>query len=313
MRKILVLGGLGFIGSNIIEKLLSENDNTILVFDFPGVKNPFEDKVFMYYGDFDNEEGLERIFKTHKIDIVIHLISTTVPFESNSNISYDIEANLLPSIKLLNLCVKHNVGKIIFFSSGGTVYGIVNQEKIPENHPTNPISSHGIIKLTIEKYIQLYHYLYGINFLIVRPGNAFGPYQKSEKQGVINVFLRKIIRGEKLIIRGDGESVRDYIYVKDLAWIINELINKNINNTIVNIGSGIGLSVNELLSIIKKFAAPFEFEYIVGAKEDIPRIVLNINKLASLIDINLTSNEIGILETYNQLIKKDESQKDKSN
>jgi UDP-glucose 4-epimerase len=305
VKNILILGGLGFIGSNLIEEFLQHEDAySIIVFDFPGKHNPFGEKIRIIYGDFSNEESLKPVFSDNRIDIVIHLISTTVPASSNENIIYDIEANLIPTIQLLKLLSVYKIPEIIFFSSGGSVYGITKDEKVDENHSVFPVSSHGTIKITIEKYIHLFQQLYGIKYLILRVGNPYGPWQNSEKQGIINIFIRKMLRNEPLVVRGDGNAIRDYIFVKDLASIVHILISKEIHNEIINIGSGIGNSINQIIGALKKIVDNTAFiEYEEALQTDVPRVILDTKKLEKLISYPLCSIEEGIQKTYDSMIK----------
>jgi len=200
--------------------------------------------------------------------------------------------------------VKYNCKNIIFLSSGGTVYGHPdNMSKKKESDSKNPISSYGIIKLTIEKYLYLFNYLYGLNYLILRASNPFGEYHNNLKQGLIDVILKKVLNREIVEIWGDGTVVRDYIYIKDLVKIIVDLIEKEIQNEIINIGSGRGYSINNIIKIIQNEIGNFHLEYKDARQVDIPYIVLNINKLEKFIDINLTSIEDGIKRTYDSLKK----------
>jgi UDP-glucose 4-epimerase len=303
MRNVLILGGLGFIGSNLIEELLDHGEKyNIFIFDIPGKNNRFADKVKLIHGDFSNFESLESIFSQIRIDIVIHLISTTIPASSNEKIIYDIEANLVPTVHLLKLLVKYKVPEIIFFSSGGSVYGVTGEEKVDESHSTFPISSHGTIKLTIEKYIHLFQELYGINYLILRVGNPYGPYQSSDDQGIINVFIRKILKGEKLVVRGDGSAVRDYIYVKDVARIVRFLMEQGITNDIINIGSGKGVTINAIIDILDRITCKRnQVDFKDPLPSDVPKIVLDTTKLNNLIKIDLCNLEDGIRRTYESL------------
>lgn len=306
MKNILILGGLGFIGSNIIEEFLHHKDDyNIIVFDFPGKHNFFGGQIKVINGDFGNEANLEQVFIENKIDIVFHLVSTTVPASSNDNIIYDIEANLVPTIRLLKLLELYNIPEIIFFSSGGSIYGVTNEEKVDENHSVFPVSSHGTIKLTIEKYIHLFQELYGVNYLILRVGNPYGPYQSSDNQGIINVFIRKMLRDEKLIVRGDGSAIRDYIYVKDLAKIVHLLISKGIRNEIINIGSGIGVSINQIIDTLKKIINyKNSIEYTEAPLSDVPKIILETKKMEGMIQYQLCSIEEGIQKTVESMFDK---------
>jgi len=302
-KKILILGGFGFIGTNLTEELLKRGNYEIIIFEAKNViiQNPdLLNDVKVYYGDFHNEKEYEIIFKENQIDIVIHLISTTVPSMSNENIIYDIDSNLVNTIKLLNIMKQYQTKNIVFPSSGGTVYGILKKEH-KESDPTTPICSYGIMKLTTEKYLYLYNYIYGINFLILRPSNPFGKYHKSPRQGLINVILEKILNKETIEIWGDGSVVRDYIYIKDFVRIIVDLIEKNIQNEIINIGSGRGYSINEILTIIREEIGDFPLKYVEARKVDVPYLILNIDKLRTFLDINLMGIEEGIKKTYNWL------------
>ncbi|MFH1366673.1 MAG: NAD-dependent epimerase/dehydratase family protein [Patescibacteria group bacterium] len=297
-KNILILGGLGFIGQNLIEVLIDEYD--LVVYDRQKLS---KNQNFLYYtGDFTKKEDLERVFKENKIDLVIHSISTTIP--SSDNIVHDINSNLFGTINLLELMKMYSVPKILFISSGGTVYGLIDKNSIDENYPTDPICSHGINKLAIEKYIYLYHHLYNIDYLILRLSNPFGEYHTSDKQGLINVILKKIIKKEKITIWGDGGIIRDYIYIKDCAKIIHELIKDNISNQLINVGSGQGHSINEILAIIRNCVGNFEIANENARNFDVPKIVLDISKLKSLIKFQLTPIEEGINNTYKWLKSK---------
>ncbi len=305
-KKILILGGFGFIGTNLTEELLKRGNYDIIIFEGKKVikQNPdLFKKVKIYYGDFHNEREYEIIFKENEIDTVIHLIGTTIPSISNENIIYDIQSNLVNTIKLLNMMIQYKVKNIVFTSSGGTVYGIL-KNKHKESDPTRPISSYGIIKLTIEKYLYLYNKLFGLNYLILRPSNPFGEYHINPQQGLINVILKKIFNGENIEIWGDGSVVRDYIYIKDFVRIFIDLIEKKIQNEILNIGSGRGYSINEILTIIRKEIKDFQLKYMDKRKVDVPYLILNIDKLKTILDINFISIEKSIKKTYEWLKNK---------
>lgn len=301
MKNLLIIGGFGFIGSNLIEELLTKGLYQMIVFEFKGIVSRFKDRVTVFYGDYSNTEDLECIFRNYSIDTVFHLISTTVPLTSNDNLEYDIASNLVGTIRLLGLMVKYNVKNLIFLSSGGTVYGKVSPDTIDENHPTNPISSHGITKLSIEKYILLHHHLHKLNYLILRVSNPFGPYHTSDKQGIVNVAIRRALNLEPLVIWGNGSVVRDYIYVKDVARIIGELIEKEFWNNIINIGTGVGYSINQIIQFISELPLELTVEYSSAHRYDVPYIVLNNKKLKSFIDYEPTEIRKAIRCTYEWL------------
>ena len=307
VKKILIIGGFGFIGINLTEELLKRGNYEIIIFEAKKVIKQNIHKlndVKVYYGDFQNEKDYEIIFKENEIDIVIHLISTTVPLISNENIIYDIHSNLENTIKLLNIMKRYQIKNIVFPSSGGTVYGVLKGEH-KESDPTTPICSYGIIKLTIEKYLYLYNHLFGINYLILRPSNPFGEYHLNTQQGLINVLLKKILKGKIIKIWGDGSVVRDFIYIKDFVKIFIDLLEKNVQNEIINIGSGQGYSINEILAIIREEIGDFPLKYEEARNVDVPHLVLNIDKLKTFIDINLIGIEEGVKKTYEWLKKRD--------
>ncbi|MBC8499595.1 MAG: NAD-dependent epimerase/dehydratase family protein [Candidatus Atribacteria bacterium] len=297
-KNILLLGGFGFIGSNLIEELIKTDFYNIIVFEFKSIIQQFADYVTVYQGNFDNRENLEEIFKNHKIDIVVHLISTTIPATSNDEILYDINSNLISTLHLLDVMLKYDTKRIVFLSSGGTIYGDNKGQKSLETHPTNPICSYGIIKLAIENYLLLYNRLQNLEYLILRISNPYGEFHNSDKQGIINVVIKNILQNKKIIVWGDGSIVRDYIYVKDLAKIIIRLFEKNIYNQTINIGRGEGYSVNQVLEYILEIQPNFEIEYKQSRKCDIQKIILNTDKLNSLLTFGFTNLKTGITLTY---------------
>ena len=296
---ILILGGNGFIGSHLVDKLLA-NQHSVRVIDqyqeryrkiLPGVEYRFF--------DFGNRGLLEEALKN--IDIVFHLICTTLPKTSNDDPAFDVQSNVIGSLFLFEKCVANTVKKIVFISSGGTIYGNPTQLPIAEESPTNPECSYGITKLTIEKYLALFSHLYGIDYVIARPSNAYGERQNPTGiQGAIAVFLAKIARGEPIEIWGNGEVVRDYIYVNDLVEGIYKAALLNTTSRIFNIGSGIGHSLNELLVLIRrKIDCDIEVVYKQKRTFDIPKIYLDITKAKNeLLWEPKISLDVGIQRTW---------------
>jgi len=181
------------------------------------------------------------------------LISTTLPGNSNDDMVYDVQSNLVATVRLLGSMVARRVRKIVFISSGGTVYGDPKYLPIDENHPTDPHVSHGITKLAIEKYLLLYQQLYGMKVTILRVANPFGQRQRVETgQGAVAAFLSKALNGEPVEIWGDGSVVRDYIHVSDVAEAFARAVNYDGERSVFNIGTGIGTSLNELVDLIER-------------------------------------------------------------
>jgi UDP-glucose 4-epimerase len=279
--RCLVLGGCGFLGSHLVDGLL-DSDYEVAVFDKVNVdtKNIEHSltKVDLIKGDFANRNDLERAIKG--VDCVFHFIGTTLPESSTQNPVYDIETNVISSISLLEFAKSANVKKVIFASSGGTIYGIPRKIPIPEGHPTNPICAYGISKLMIEKYLHLYFNLYGLDYVSLRFSNAYGERQDpNSSQGAVAVFLGKIIKGDPIDIWGDGEVVRDYIYVKDIVDACLKAAElKQTKCHTFNIGSGNGVSLNSLIQIIKNVTGKdVKVKYTKGRKIDVPTNVLDVS------------------------------------
>ena len=251
--KCVIFGGGGFIGSAIADRLLRDG-HQLRIFERPRV---------MPYRVFDQGENVEwvtgDVLSTHDVhdaisgtDVVFHLVSFTLPKSSNDDLVYDVQTNLVSTIQLLNAMVAQGVKRIVFISSGGTVYGIPKYFPIDEQHPTNPVVSYGITKLTIEKYLHMFEYLYGIKASILRVANPFGQRQRVETaQGAVTVFLYRALRGEPIDIWGDGSITRDYLYISDVAEAFARVLDYAGPHSVFNISSGTGTSLNDLVSILE--------------------------------------------------------------
>ena len=251
--RIVLLGGGGFIGSAIVERLLKE-DVQIRIFERPDVR-PYrrfpEGKIEWITGDLMSTHDIDRAIDG--VETVIHLASTTTPKSSHEDMIYDMESNLAPSLKVLKAMSSKKIHKIIYISSGGTVYGNPVYLPIDEKHPTDPRVSYGITKLAIEKYLQMYGSTHGIKVVILRVTNPFGERQRVESaQGAVGIFINKILHGQEIEIWGDGSTVRDYLYVGDVANAFANAIRYNGNKAVFNISSGIGTSLTDLINKIEQ-------------------------------------------------------------
>lgn len=185
-------------------------------------------------------------------DIVFHLASSTNPTTSNQNISDEIANNVLSSARLFEACVRKKIKRLVFISSGGTVYGRDAKCPIVEDNQTNPINSYGLQKLAIEKMLYVFNITYGLDYRIVRLSNPYGPYQRpNRKLGVIATFLYNAINNKEIRVYGDGTVIRDFIYIDDAVRAIRTLMENDCNYRVYNIGSGIGTSIKEVLTIIQ--------------------------------------------------------------
>ena len=249
--KILILGGNGFIGSHLCRALV-EAGHEVKVFDRPGTIPCLEipSSVESVSGNFSQQDFVEQALAG--CDAAFHLVSTTIPKTSNDNPIYDLETNLVDTVRLLESARRQSVRKVIFASSGGTVYGIPQQIPIRENHPTEPICSYGIGKLAIEKYLHLFEHLYGLSYCVLRIANPYGEGQSPTRpQGAISVFAYKALLGEPITVWGDGSVVRDYIYVGDVMTAFLKALAYEGEQRVFNVGSGIGHSINDILATIE--------------------------------------------------------------
>ena len=278
--KIVIFGGGGFIGSTITDRLLQEG-HELRIFERPRV---------VPYRKFAKSERVEwiagNLSSTHDVsdairgmDVVLHLVSTTLPKNSNDDPIYDVQSNVVAT--LLNAMVAQKVPKIIFISSGGTVYGNPIYFPIDEKHPTDPLVSYGITKLAIEKYLQIYRLLHGIRAITLRVANPYGERQRIETaQGAVGIFLHHALKGLPIDIWGDGSITRDYIHVNDVAEAFVRAVKYSGAKSCFNISSGTGTSLNELVGMLENVLDKrIESRYLPGRPFDVPVSILS-NDLA---------------------------------
>ena len=299
---ILILGASGFIGTNLAIKLAeNKNDKITLVgrniehfldiqkFNFPN--------VIIKISTLDKNENFSYL---EGQDVIYHLVSTNVPTTSNQHISQDIESNVLFSSNLFDACVKQGVKKVVFISSGGTVYGKEAKCPLPEDTPTNPISSYGVQKITIEKLLYLYNYMYGLDYRIVRLSNPYGPYQRPNGVlGAVTTFTYKALNGDEIQVYGDGTVVRDFIYIEDAVRGILNIVNGDNKHHIFNLGCGYGTSIKEVLETIEQVLdIKVNIVYLPARVVDVPVNYLDISRYEKYYgSLNPISLEEGIKKT----------------
>lgn len=276
MTSSLVLGGAGFIGSHLAQALAREG-HRVRVFDRPHVDRLplFASGFEVFTGDFLNPQALAPALQG--VEIVFHLVSTTLPKNSNDNPAYDVESNVLGTLRLIELCRASHVRKLVYVSSGGTVYGPPRSVPVREDHPTEPISSYGVHKLMVEKYLHLEHHLNGLDYCVLRPPNLYGPRQRLDTaQGAVAVFLDRALRGEPIEIWGDGSVVRDYVYIADAVDALLKAARFKGAPRVFNLGSGRGTSLKELVAEIEKLVGhPVKVNYSAARPLDVPVNVLD--------------------------------------
>ena len=257
-KRVVVLGGLGFMGSHLCRALVA-GGRAVRVFDrpraSPGLLGGLGSGLEIVEGDVARAE--EVVDACADADVLVHLVHTTVPGSSMEDPAYDLTSNVVTSVNWLRRLGETKVRRLIFISSGGTVYGVPRTVPIDEDHPTDPISSYGITKLAIEKYVSAYASMLGIDYCIIRPSNVYGPGQRLHTgQGVIGVAADRALRGEPLELWGDGESLRDYLYVEDMAASVVSLLDYAGAERVFNASSGEGRSVLDIIETLREQLGP---------------------------------------------------------
>ncbi len=251
MANILVTGGAGFIGSHIVDALIQEGHKVVVVDNLStGKVENLSRNVLFYQQSVEDEEMMERVFMLHKFDFVFHLAAQASVSISVKEPAKDAKVNIIGSLILLEKSVKYGVKKFIFSSTGGAIYG--EDVPIPTDETTvpHPVSPYGIAKRSVEMYLEFYKKEKNLNYVSLRYGNVYGPRQDPNGEaGVVAIFSSRMLKNDEVTIFGDGEYVRDYVYVKDVVRANLLALNENVSG-IYNIGTGIGTSVNELFKML---------------------------------------------------------------
>lgn len=243
---ILVTGGAGFIASHIVDAYIAEGHHVIVVDDLSsGLLENVNQKAKFYRLDIRSEK-LKEIFQKEKIDIVNHHAAQIDVRMSVADPMYDAAVNIIGGLNIFEQAKNHNVKKIIFSSTGGAIYGEQDYFPADEKHPTRPISPYGISKLCTEKYLFYYKAVHGVDYIILRYANIYGPRQNPHGEaGVVAIFCSKMLKGEQPVINGDGKQTRDYTFVDDVVKA-NLLTLESDGSNVYNIGTSVESDVNKL-------------------------------------------------------------------
>jgi UDP-glucose 4-epimerase len=245
---IAVVGAAGFLGRHTVQHLRTMTKDLRCV----SRRLPMDSEtsgLHWFKSTLSNFDTLKPAIKG--CNTVIHLAGSSTPASANKNMAADVGESIQDSLRLFDACVDAKVSRIIFISSGGTVYGEPKTIPTPEDEVPNPISAYGLAKLTVERYLELYKRQYGLDYKILRVANAYGPLQNAEKkQGVITAFIEQALNGQPLEIWGDGNNIRDYVYVEDVVDAIERSVRYQKKEHIFNIGSGNGLSLLQIVEMI---------------------------------------------------------------
>jgi UDP-glucose 4-epimerase len=278
----IVLGGGGFIGTNLCRRLL-EDGHRVRAF---GRHCPFPEAlegIEWFQGDFGDAASLAKAIET--FDVIYHLVNGSTPLSANLDMAGDVQRNILSSLGLFEICRKLGVSRVVFVSSGGTIYGCAQQIPTPETAPTDPITAYGINNLAIEKYLALYQHLHQIDYRILRISNPFGPFQTSIKnQGVIASMITRTLRNEAIEIWGDGSVVRDFIFVDDVVDALVAAARDRSSTRIFNIGSGEGHSLRQVLASVEALLdKKLNIQWKPGRPLDVPISVLSIDRAREIL------------------------------
>lgn len=304
---ILFIGGAGFIGASLARRFRKSEKHHIFVVEPAGANVSRLDglEVDIIRESLTNVEAVERIITEKRIDTMVHLVSTLIPGSDYEDFKRELADMVFPSIRVMEYCARNNV-KFVYFSSGGTVYGNRStMEPFVETDEMAPISYYGWSKQMMENGILFKNRTEGLRYLIVRPSNPYGHGQNLHgKQGLVAVAIGKIMDGKPVEVWGDGSAIRDYIYIDDLAEIFFQLIDNDVTNETVNIGSGRGYSVNDVLAFLKIISkVDFKILYENARPMDVSNMVLDTTKMLGKVNASLTPMLDGISTFYKESIE----------
>jgi UDP-glucose 4-epimerase len=277
--KILVTGGAGFIGSNLVDALVGLNHDVVVVDNLSsGLRRNLNPKARFYEIDI-RDKKLSAVFEQEKPDIVDHHAAQIDVRKSGEDPIADAEANILGSLNLITNCVRSGVKRVVYASTGGAIYGDPQYLPADEKHPINPISQYGVSKHTVEHYLHLYSIIHGLEYMALRYSNVYGPRQNPYGEaGVVAIFAIQMLTGKQPTIFGPGDKTRDYAHVSDIVQANITALNKG-KNAIYNIGTGMETSDQEifdtLAGVLGYTGKP---EYAPVRKGEVYRISLDCSK-----------------------------------
>jgi len=303
---VLIVGANGFIGSNLALALSSRTDVTLSLLSrnfSQQIKSLEEEGVSFFQGDYADSKFLEKALYGQKM--VYHLVSATVPSQSWETPIVEVEKNLIPTINFLNSCQKMKVAKVAFASSGGTVYGATAKECFEED-PLAPFSPYGIVKASIEYFLEYYRVSCGLEYDVFRITNPYGPMLNKEGFGVINTWVEAALNGQNIEIWGDGSASKDYIYIKDVVTLIQHSLRNLQSSGTYNVSSGKQWSLLELSEhILEVVGSDSTLVFKPGKRGDNKTTRVNNQKILSQLQgFSFTPLEKGLKQTM-EFLKND--------
>lgn len=297
MRAV-VLGGNGFIGSHVVDAL-QKDGHDVTVFDraMERYRDPLPGVNYIL-GDFSDKMTVAEAL--NGVDVVFHFVSTTFPGTANLDPKADVTDNLIGTLSLIETMASIGIQRLVYLSSGGTVYGPAPGHPIPEDYPLSPINSYGIVKVAIERYLEMYRATQGLEPVVIRAANPYGPRQAHKGvQGVIATFMRNVRDGQPIEVWGDGKVVRDYLHVANLAALCVTAAKSDFCG-VLNAGSGQGHSLLDLIKALSEVSGQtIEPNFKPGRKIDVPYSVLDITRAREVLDWTPTTEfRAGLRETW---------------
>ena len=277
--RVLLIGGNGFIGSHLVDQLLYKGYRVrVLDRSHELFRRPI-DNVEYKIGSFADHTILREAIED--CEILVHLAHSTVPVSSLIHPEQEVLDSVSSFVNMFDCFKRGQIKKVVYFSSGGAVYGNPVSLPVDEESKLEPISPYGVAKLMMEKYLNMFSYLYGLQYIIIRPSNPYGPRQNYKgQQGVIPIFLNKILNNEEIRVWGDGGSIKDYLYIGDLTKAVVGLMEKGYDNTTYNVSSSIGTNLNDLLKSLSAACGRIpQIIYEAERSYDVKHVVLSHAKI----------------------------------
>ena len=297
---ILVTGGAGFIGSQVVDAYIKNNHHVVIIDDLSTGRKEFLNPQAVFYETTISDPSTAEILKKENIQVVNHHAAQISVHDSVKDPVADAKANIIGTLQLLQNTITSKIRKFIFASTGGAIYGKQDFFPAREDHPQKPTSPYGLSKLSVEGYLRFYQEQYGLNTTILRYGNVFGPRQNPHGEaGVVAIFCNRLLNGQAPVINGDGEQTRDYIFVGDVVRA-NLMALEQGSSGVFNVGTGQETSVNELTRfLLRTIKSNIEAKTAEGLDYEQRRSCLDYNKIKNSLGwVPRVSLKEGLVETY---------------